>query len=335
MDLFKRRLAKAQRQMKYLQNDLRSIVGMTAGIFKQAAGGARIITYHGICLADPLRFNASFITAATFEKHLQFYRQHFNIISLDDYLAGNISKDRYNVCLTFDDGHRNNLTYALPLLEKYRAPASFFITGIRKAGYDMLWNDFLAVFSRSGPRQITFRGEEFHKNRWNHYVSDIDGHLLREQVRAGDFSLKTEMMETLDPSGAFRQKNAAHADYWLQMTPDEILILAQSPYATIGAHSLYHNDLTKVSPASLADDFSACKFYLESTIQREVSCFAFPYGSYTPAVTEAGLAAGFKHFFALEHLFDEEADTPVSERLVVNPYISTVNQMLAIVSGHY
>ena len=284
---------------------------------------------------DPLRFNASFITAKTLEKHLRFYRQHFNIISLDDYLAGNINRERFNVCLTFDDGHHNNFKYALPLLEQYQAPATFFITGIREAGHDMLWNDFLAVFSRSGPGRILYKDQPFHKNRWNHYVSTVDGHLLRDQVRAGDFSLKTEMMALLDPAGNFRQKNAAHEDYWLQMTTDEIATLSRSPYAKIGGHSLYHNDLTNIPTQSLSADFSGCKRFLENTIQQEVGTFAFPYGSYNPYVTEAGLAAGFSHFFALNHSFGEQDNTLVSERLVVNPYISTINQMLAAVSGHY
>jgi len=295
----------------------------------------RIITYHGICMDNPLRFNASFITAKTLEAHLRFYKEHFNIISLDDYLAGNISKERFNVCLTFDDGHHNNLKYALPLLEKYKAPATFFVTGIREAGYDILWNDFLAVFSRSGPKQITYKGELFHKNRWNHYVSTKDGHLLRDQIRAGDFSLKIELMKLLDPASDFSHKNAVDKDYWLQMTPEEIAILSQSPYAQIGGHSFYHNDLTKVSSESLATDFTSCRHFLEDTIQEEVNTFAFPYGSYTPAVTEAGLSAGFNHFFALAHLHNESDNTLISERLVVNPYISTTNQMLATIRGHY
>ncbi len=335
MGFLGRRIAQANRQFKYLQNDFRHATGLNRSAFRGAKGGVRIITYHGICQNDPLRFNASFTDARTLEKHLRFYNQHFNIISLDDYLAGNIRKDRFNVCLTFDDGHHNNLKYALPLLEQYKAPATFFITGIRQAGYDVLWNDFLAVFSRSGPDRITYKGEPFRKNRWNHYISTTDGHLLRDQIRAGDFSLKTEMFQLLDPAGDFQLKNAAYEDYWLQMTPDEIASLSGSPYARIGAHSLYHNDLTKVPAESLAIDFTTCKRFLENTIQKAVTTFAFPYGTYAPSVTDAGLAAGFTHFFALEHLFAEENSTLISERLVVNPYISIINQMLATISGHY
>jgi peptidoglycan/xylan/chitin deacetylase (PgdA/CDA1 family) len=142
-------------------------------------------------------------------------------------------------------------------------------------------------------------------------------------------------MESLDPSNAFRQKNAAEEDYWIQLAPEEITALAQSPYATIGAHSFYHNDLAKVPTESLPSDFIGCKRFLENTIQQEVASFAFPYGSYTPAVTEAGVAAGFRHFLALDHLFGEKDNTLITERLVVNPYISTINQMLAIINGHY
>jgi peptidoglycan/xylan/chitin deacetylase (PgdA/CDA1 family) len=335
MAFFSEKIAKAKWQLRYLGNSLRGAAGLNREIFKNAGGGVRIITYHGICLDNPLRFNASFITAKAFEKHLQFYRKHFNLISLDDYLAGNISRDRFNVCLTFDDGHRNNLKYALPLLEKYQAPATFFITGIREAGYDILWNDFLAVFSRSGPKRIIYKDQPFHKNRWNRYIAFADGHSLQDQIRDGGFSLKSEMMELLDPQRNFRQKNAAYEDYWLQMTSEEITTLSRSRYVKIGGHSLYHNDLTRIPKESVAADFIACKNFLENTIQKEVNTFAFPYGSYEPSVTEAGLAAGFSHFFAVDYLFGEKDNVLISERFVVNPYISTTNQMLAIISGRY
>jgi peptidoglycan/xylan/chitin deacetylase (PgdA/CDA1 family) len=98
---------------------------------------------------------------------------------------------------------------------------------------------------------------------------------------------------------------------------------------------MYHNDLTKIPASLLATDFNTCKGFLENAIQQKVDAFAFPYGSYNSAVTEAGLSAGFNHFLALDYRFDTPDDQLISERLVVNPYISTTNQMLAIIKGSY
>src|SRR6202008_249099 len=127
--------------------------------------------YHGICREDPTRFNTLFIKQKTFEAHLRFYKKHWNLLTLDDFYQGNFSKDRFNLCLTFDDGFANNYKYVLPLLEKYEIPATFFVTAIRKEGYNILWNDFLTISSVTGPQKLVFNNERFSKQKGRTYIS--------------------------------------------------------------------------------------------------------------------------------------------------------------------
>src|ERR1700761_4261094 len=92
---------------KYLLSDAYAQLGFGRSFFS-AARGSRILAYHGICKSDHLKFNTLFLTEQTFEAHLKFFTTHFNVVSLDDYYSGNFSNDRFNVCLTFDDGFANN-----------------------------------------------------------------------------------------------------------------------------------------------------------------------------------------------------------------------------------
>src|SRR5262249_53668888 len=153
------------------------------------------------------------------------------------------SNDRFNICITFDDGYANNYNYVLPLLQQYEMPAAFFITAIRQAGYDILWNDFLAIASRYGPEKLTYRDERFIK-RHGRYISIDNGTSLAETLRSGNFNIKAEMMKSLYPVVPFKE-NKSEQDYWLQMDEQQIALLANSKWATIGCHSYYHNDLAR------------------------------------------------------------------------------------------
>lgn len=70
-------------------------------------------------------------TAHNFEKHLQFYRQHFSPVSLSDlnrfFESKEWWKDKPGLIISFDDGHRNNYDVAAPLLEKYGFTGWFFV----------------------------------------------------------------------------------------------------------------------------------------------------------------------------------------------------------------
>ncbi|MBC7830036.1 MAG: polysaccharide deacetylase family protein [Chitinophagaceae bacterium] len=305
-------------------------LGLNQSYVKQARG-ARILIYHGVCVDDPFRFNSLFVNRRAFEDQLKLYKQYFNIVSLDDFYHQRFSKDRYNICLTFDDGFANNYRHVLPLLELYQVHASFFITAIRDAGFDILWNDCLSIAGKYGPRKFIFKGEEFKKNRYRKYVSASSGRQLGNILLSTGFEDKVEMMDLL---GSFNKN--ADADYWLQMTVEQVKALSASKWVTIGNHSYYHNDLGKMPVSLVGEDISRSKQFLENVTGKEVKALAFPYGSYTREAAEEAKKAGFTQLLATEFLFPEDTnDATFRERLTINPFISNTNQLHANITGHY
>jgi len=64
------------------------------------------------------------------EEYLSVLSKRYHFISLMDaveMLSGHRPVQPYSLVLTFDDGYRNNLTHALPILRRYNAPATFFV----------------------------------------------------------------------------------------------------------------------------------------------------------------------------------------------------------------
>jgi peptidoglycan/xylan/chitin deacetylase (PgdA/CDA1 family) len=311
--------------------------GGRAGIYNQFyrnANGGRIVVYHGVCKSDHTRFSPVFLEQQTLEAHFRFYKKHFNVVSLDDFFEHKLSGQKFRVCLSFDDGLANNLDYVLPLLEKYELPAAFFITGAREAGYDILWNDFLNIVSKYGPLKLEYKGNLYIKNNFGRYV-DAKGLALAEILRAQDFEAKKEMMELLAPLAGFRN-NPADEEYWRLMSDAQIKKLSGSPWATIGSHGYYHNDLARIDIDKTEKELIKSKQYLERVTGKVIRSIAFPYGSYSSGVKEMALRAGYKQLLGTETLLPEdEGNNNLIGRLTVNPFIPVHAQMQAIIKGYY
>jgi peptidoglycan/xylan/chitin deacetylase (PgdA/CDA1 family) len=334
MSLSGKILSAVYRKYNHCRVDMMALSG-SSRLFYRNARGARILTYHGICLQDDTRFNTIFLLMEKFEAHLQYFQRYFNLISLEDYYQQRFRDDRFNICITFDDGFANNFHYVLPLLEKYQAPAAFFITAVREAGYDILWNDFMGMLHKYGPATLDYNGRQYRKNRHGKYIAATDGHSLTAQLQAGGFEEKAALMDTLYSLVPFREMDIT-PDYWLQMTPGQIAAMAASPFATIGCHGYYHNDLAKIPAADAATEMLQSKRYIEQTTGRAVRALSFPYGSYSPAVVAAAKEAGFDRLLCTDFLSPaDHADPFMKERLTINPNISIPNQLYAIINGKY
>ena len=85
-----------------------------------------VLVYHTISApAEPLPGEID-ISPEAFARQLNWLARFRSVVPLVDTLSPN--KRRYPVALTFDDGFQDNLTVALPLLEKYSMPATIFVT---------------------------------------------------------------------------------------------------------------------------------------------------------------------------------------------------------------
>src|SRR6185436_1271108 len=98
-----------------------------------------------------------------FEAHLAFLKQHFSIIPLTqlmECLRSGVTLPENFVVLSFDDGYEDNYTDAFPLLEKYQAPATIFVTVGLVGRSDLLWHDWLEVLlGRTERTAVSWPGE--------------------------------------------------------------------------------------------------------------------------------------------------------------------------------
>jgi peptidoglycan/xylan/chitin deacetylase (PgdA/CDA1 family) len=92
-----------------------------------------ILCYHGITERfgpDPEDRSAIAVDRALFLTQLVYIKHRYRVIALRDYLEAKQSRQplpRNSVILTFDDGQRNFLTVAAPVLKELGLPATMFL----------------------------------------------------------------------------------------------------------------------------------------------------------------------------------------------------------------
>lgn len=169
-----------------------------------------IIMYHSL-LKDPARANDYVISPAVFEQDLQYLKaggyETVVVQDLIDYVYNRKALPEKPVMITFDDGHLNNLTYGLPLLEKYDMRAVISVVGsyVEKAvkendpnpGYAYVtWED-LKTMAASDRFEIQNHSYDLHQQSGRKGSARKNGEALSQyqQVLSEDLGKLQQLLE--------------------------------------------------------------------------------------------------------------------------------------------
>jgi peptidoglycan/xylan/chitin deacetylase (PgdA/CDA1 family) len=129
---------------------------------KRRPGRLWILCYHAICEGPPPLSDYCFLPAHRFAAQMRgLARSRFDVLALEAALAaqkaGGLERD--TVAITFDDGYRNNITAAEPILARHGFPATLFVTTGLTDSDKLLWpNRILLALHNTSHRSIRWRG---------------------------------------------------------------------------------------------------------------------------------------------------------------------------------
>lgn len=221
------------------------------------------------------------------------------------------------VAITFDDGYADNLHNAKPLLARYEAPATVFVTAGQVGRSREFWWDeldrlllqpgtlppVLQVRLNGSVREwrlgagSTYTEKEYRRDRhWHVECRDDPG--PRQRVFRAVFDLlyllpSAQRWRILDELTAWAEARPVARPSHQILTSEEAIHLAKGDIVEIGAHTVTHPVLAALPADEQREEIQQSKACLEAVLGRDVVSFAYPHGSSTPESAASVAEAGF------------------------------------------
>ena len=183
--------------------------------------------------------------------------------------------------LTFDDGYRDNVEHAAPVLRRHSAPWTLFVTTDFAEGRGRLWwlelERAIARLERVG---LTVGGEALDLPSRTAAEKRNAFAAIYWRLRAGPEDVLLATIARLAESAGGVPEEMVRS---LCLGWDEIAELARDPAVAVGAHTVTHPMLAKHDEARARREIADGKAIVEAKLGRPVRHLAYPVGDPTSA----------------------------------------------------
>lgn len=264
----------------------------TAGRKLFPKNGALIVYGHRV--ADDNEGYLAGLKPEWLDQQLAYLTRHYEIIALTK-LVECFEQGRpvpgNSAVLTFDDGFRDNLTNALPLLQRYGVSATVFVvTGCISSG-ELPWSQRLGyLFQNTSRPSVELPGVK----------NDFD--LQRDASRLAAYAAAKEPLKRM--SRAEREKNLKALEETLEVDAPRDRMLSWSDLEEmrnqgieIGAHTYSHPLLACISTEEAGWEMERSREDLRDRLGVERPSFCFPAGSCNAELMALARTLGFRSAF--------------------------------------
>jgi len=271
---------------------------------------AIILWYHGIC-DDTFTLLSGYderhIQKSNFRKQLIFLKKKgYNFLTMSELIDLLKSKKKIKkmVVLTFDDGYKNIVTNAYPIMKEFNAKGCFYLVSGLIDSNELLWTDYVETVIRNsgiGKFEFIFEGKKIYytledKKSYEDTILDIKKKLrtLPDTERVNHLKQFNDKEATVFPNEFIFAK-------WKDIQSLDKRILE------IGSHTKNHPNLTKLSSSEeFETEIKSSKAEIEKMVGYEIKHFCYPAGEYNNDIIKNVKECGYKSAVTIIHGFNDE-----------------------------
>jgi peptidoglycan/xylan/chitin deacetylase (PgdA/CDA1 family) len=266
------RAVRALATIVYRTGLLRPMVSVAARLRRGAS--VPILTFHRVN-DDQDPFFAAMATSV-FAARMEHIARHYTVLTVEDLVVrlreGHVP--RKALALTFDDGYRDNLTHAVPILARFGLPATIFLTTGYIGTPDVLWFDRLALaLKRCRQTRLQLPG-----------MAALDLTSVPQRLQALQAALRhlkslpdVERRQTLEAVVKELEGGRSEGPKRLMLSWDEVGVLRGLGFE-VGAHTVSHPILSRLSREEAWQEIHGSRTTIERMLGIRPRVFAYPNG---------------------------------------------------------
>lgn len=257
-------------------------------------GKVLTLLYHRIITLD-IDTNLLAVSPEHFYEQMRWLKKRYSIVRFEDNWDM-FSED--SVCITFDDGYRDNFINAVPILNELEIPATIFVsTGNINTPNEMWWDELERnlLIDKDYDKEFSLR-DPFWGCSWDVSTADrrVDLYYTLHWIMKNHLTVeeRNNWIMQLQKWNGFtnigRSENVS-----LQTTDLNNLDLSN---ITIGAHTVNHPALARLNKEQQYEEIWTSKQRLEEIFNREINVFSYPFGGpddYNDDTIDVCLKLGF------------------------------------------
>ncbi len=203
---------------------------------------------------------------------------NIDIVTLDEAMErlAAPNKPRPFVVLTFDDAYRDNLQYALPILSRHEVPFTLYVpTAFADGVGEIWWQAIEDIIARQEAVAFTENSDvEYVDTSTTAKKREAFARLYWHMRKMPEPARRKLLAEFCGNYGYDLEKQCRD----LIMSWQELRLFAGDPLCTIGAHTVHHYELAKLSADDARREISQSVDVIEAQFGFRPQHFSYPLG---------------------------------------------------------